>query len=276
MKKIFSLAIALIAFVGVANAQDYDMTVELADGSSVTYHTRNVTDVIFGEEADPNEGWTSLGYCYFHENWFGDMYYMEEEGDLAEEYYVEVQKKDDGTAYRLVDPYGPAWPLSIYTENYTYDTWENHYYVELNVQYGEDEVYVELQDTGMSWDWGDLTDGPDPGRMWVYSYSSYYLDNGYSDTMVARYGYFGKFVDGVLTFPTFTSGRSSYGTLLVWFPDYAPTSYYYADTTQFWKLDLNDKSDTPGAKNAPARQNIPENLNVKKVTPQVATLKNLD
>lgn len=60
-------------------------------------------------EEDPNEGWTSLGEVLYGEDYFATVFGSA--GIQVTNYMVECQQNDEyDYMYRLVDPYGQAWP----------------------------------------------------------------------------------------------------------------------------------------------------------------------
>ncbi|MDE7411895.1 MAG: hypothetical protein K2M94_07640 [Paramuribaculum sp.] len=60
-------------------------------------------------EEDPNEGWTSLGEVLYGEDYFATVF--SGAGVSVTNYMVECQQNDEyDYMYRLVDPYGQAWP----------------------------------------------------------------------------------------------------------------------------------------------------------------------
>ena len=65
-----------------------------------------------GDEADPNEGWTSIGNGIFQDGWLLPAVGINQE-DSANWYAVEVQQKDDDQhVYRIVNPYKGASPVA--------------------------------------------------------------------------------------------------------------------------------------------------------------------
>ncbi len=223
MKKILSLATALLALVGSTSAQEYNMIVEKTNGETVTFKVENVEDVIIVERPDENYGWTSLGMCKYGEDFIGSFLYKRTLGDYVCDYYVEVQQNEDNSGmYRLVNPYGPdVYPFA---SNTTYDS-EQNYYIEINCTDPEG-VYIPLQDTGMTW--GSY------GRIWVYSYAMYYMDLGYTLSEVKELGLCGTLSKGKITFPA--------NTLLLYAPSYNTTNYYLANMYNGFVVDTNDKS----------------------------------
>ncbi len=235
MKKIFTLAIALIATIGVAEAQTYDLYITRTNGEQIKYRVDRIDKITYVERPDENEGWTSLGKGIYGEDFVGTLFGI---GGVAAslvcEYEVEIQEKDDQPGlYRLVNPYAEdVYPFFSYCADY--DDEEN-YYIEINAC-DPDGVYIELQPTGSSW--------MSYGMIYVYSSAGYYLDRNYPMTYVKDAGFTGTLKDGVITFPT--------GELLSAFPSYS-TSTYYANKNDGFKVVLPGYEDT--TKTAKKRNN---------------------
>ncbi len=203
-----SLLVALLAVSNIAQAQDYDLYIEEVNGDTAKIRVENILEFAHVERADENVGWTSLGYCLYGEDLLGSALYSTKDGDLCCEYYVEVQTSDETPGlYRLVNPYSPdVYPLAT-EELYSYDI-DNNYYMEINATDPE-AVYIEYQDTGMSW-------GSFFGRFYVYCMAlwCYEVYGGYSWAQLKEEGYFGTLTDGVITFPqnTLASQFKAYGS----------------------------------------------------------------
>ncbi len=228
MKRIYLFVLPLIATANISKAQNYDMFVEKINGEIIKYKVENIEKVTIAERPDPNEGWTSLGYCLYSEDFIGSTLYTNTLGDLCCEYYVEVQESDEQAGlYRLVNPYGPE--VYPYTSKTTYDTEEN-YYLEINAT-DPDGVYIEYQDMGLTW--GRY------GRFYVYSYAARNHDLGNSWETIKNAGYCGTLKDGVITFPE--------SRLLTQFPAYS-SGYFSANTNNKFKLDTSDKSEKIGSR----------------------------
>lgn len=71
----------------------------------------NLTKIVDDPNANPNEGWTSVGEATFQDGWVLTAFGVDQ--TLAENHYkVELQQNDaDQNVYRLVDPYHGNFPL---------------------------------------------------------------------------------------------------------------------------------------------------------------------
>lgn len=128
-------------------------------------------------------GWTSLGMATVTSNLFNATF-----GAPGVTYEVEAQQKDDTPGlYRLVNPYGAAFP---YNSPGDYDDTCN-YFVEIDAT-DPNAVVIPLQNTGADWGYGYFH---------IYSYGAYFLDNGYTKEDIASTQYAGSLQDGVITFP---------------------------------------------------------------------------
>ena len=147
--------------------------------------------------------WESLGYATYTEDFMTTFYSV---GNLT--YEVEIQENSLVSGYyRLVNPYGEAY---YWNEEGDWDDSQDWYF-EIHAEDPE-AVYIELQETGMDWGYGNIIMG---------SLASYYMANGYTLEEMKSYGYTGTMEDDIITFPT--------STLLICMPDYS-SSYYYANT----------------------------------------------
>ncbi len=237
MKKIFTLLFALFATSGAIYAQsngDEDEGVVRVHSALSRYTNYNMAD-IESITLRADKSWTSLGYCLYSEDFIGSVLYPSSGsvGDYCCEYYVEVQEKNDQPGlYRLVNPYHPD--IYPYASKTTYDT-EHNYYIEINAC-DPDGVYIDLQDVGLSW--GEF------GRIYVYSVAAFWVANGETLEEQKYYGETGSLKNGVITFPL--------EMLYLYLPEYNSNMYYYANRNGKFKVDLNDKSDRPGAKSKKA------------------------
>ena len=103
-------------------------------------------------------------------------------------YNVEIQESVDNPGkYRLVNPYGEAYP---YNEPGDWDA-DNTYYLTIDAT-NPDAVNIVSDYLGVDWGYG---------MMWVMSAADYFLLTGQAtqDQLLAA-GYYGKLVDGVITF----------------------------------------------------------------------------
>ncbi|MCD8312798.1 MAG: hypothetical protein LUC24_01390 [Bacteroidales bacterium] len=179
------------------------LAVTYGDGDAQEYAYKSFT---FSLSAEP---WTSLGYCEYTEDFMTTFWSVENVT-----YEVEIQENTDTPGlFRLVNPYGEAYP---YNDPGDWDDSQN-WYIEINAC-DPDGVYIDLQDTGCDWGYGDI---------YVYSMAANYLDYGYPLSVVKAAGYCGTYADGVITFPT--------EQLLIYMPGYS-SSIYYANTNGAFKV----------------------------------------
>lgn len=132
-----------------------------------------------------DDPWQSLGMCAYTDDVVMPMY--TEEGSTCT-YEVEIQERTDKPGlFRLVNPYGEAFPFYQYAVAYP----DKDVYVEIDAR-DPNAVTIAYQSVGL-----DLGDG----ELGIYSAAAYYLDNGYTAEEVAAAGLFGTYADGVITFP---------------------------------------------------------------------------
>jgi hypothetical protein len=138
-------------------------------------------------------------------------------------YQVEIEESVDNPGkYRLVNPYGEAFP---YNEPGDWDA-DNTYYLTIDAT---DPEYVNLVQSDLGIDWGS-------GPMTALGLADYFLatDKEVTKDMLKAAGYYGKLVDGVITFNAKTLG------LIM------GTSMYYANTLGEFKVVLpGESTDTP-------------------------------
>jgi len=197
----------------------YDKNEKMVHTDTFTFNYRPFS----AAEEDPNEGWTSLGYCRYTDDTFTYMFYEDPVPYVV--YSVELQEKDDEPGlYRLVNPYGADYPLN---EPGDYDPNTDHYLV-VNAT-DPDGVYIENSPTSLMWD-------PSAGYLTVWSLAdyAYAVGQGTRDQIKAA-GMCGKLENGVITFPV----RS---LLIEWsnMPD-----AYYANLEGKWKLDMTNLTTAP-------------------------------
>ena len=153
--------------------------------------------------------WTSLGNATYTDDFMTTFYSVGNET-----YEVEIQENSMYPGYyRLVNPYGAAYPWNETYDDGTAD-WDTSqdWYFYIDAQ-DPDGVYIELQETGMDWGYGNIIMGS-----LAYYYMAVY---GYTLDEMKSYGYTGTLADGIITFPS--------NTLLICMPDYN-SGYYYANT----------------------------------------------
>lgn len=121
-------------------------------------------------------------------------------------YYVEIQQHLESPGrYRLVNPYGAAYP---YNESGDYDA-SKDYYMEIDAT-DPDGVVMPMFYSGMDWGYGEFG---------FISMASYYIDmQGYPFETVKEDGYCGTFKDGIITFPA--------GAMLIGMANYNDFSLY--------------------------------------------------
>ena len=128
--------------------------------------------------------WVSLGNALYREGFVSSWY----EDVEALEYEVEILENSLAPGYyRLVNPYGEAYP---YNDPGDYDT-DKDYYLEIHAEDPEG-VWIPLAQSNMHWGDGYFTMG---------SYAAYLMDYGYTLEELKGYGVTGTLVDGVITFP---------------------------------------------------------------------------
>lgn len=223
----------------LSNEEAYDMAWEIINGT-VDYneseesgqHDFQLTEaeeytvvaVSFDETGSPqryswytfttsqNSPWESLGMATYREDLMTTFYNID---NLVYDVEIEASTETPGL-YRLVNPYGAAYP---YNEEGSYDTSENHYMV-IDAQNPE-AVTIQQTYTGMNWGYGEV---------FVWSLAEYLLNNGSTAEEIAASGYFGKFENGVITFPT--------KTLLISMPELENGGLYYSNLNGLFAVAL--------------------------------------
>ena len=219
----------------------------------------NVVAVSFDETGTPKRyswysfelstsPWQSLGMATYREDLMTTFYNID---NLVYDVEIEASTETPGL-YRLVNPYGAAYP---YNEEGDYDTSENHYMV-IDAQNPE-AVTIQQTYTGMNWGYGEV---------FVWSLAEYLLNNGSTAEEIAASGYFGKFENGVITFPT--------KTLLISMPELENGGLYYSNLNGQFAVALPGYS-IPGYY-APAlapAQRATKQIDKKIITPDSPSLK---
>ncbi len=200
MKKSFFLAVLLIATTSVAYAQDekYDgdrvMDIHLVGNQTSSFMVEDIESITF------SSGWSTIGIGQYTEDFLASWYWQKEEGDMVVTYEVEIQEKDDTPGlYRLVDPYGAAYPYNDGKKYYD-DSWV--FYMEINAS-DPDGVFIKRQETNFT---GSPSVEPFKyGQLWVSSWAwEGFLSQGLSLSDAKKQkGVVGKLEDGVITFPQF-------------------------------------------------------------------------
>lgn len=176
--------------------------VEITEAGTVRYPMATPGEYIavaisFDAEGNPQEAamaefeyvggagpvWNSLGMGQYTEGFVCSLFNVQ-----PVSYVVEVQECEDKPGlYRMVNPYGEAYPLNQAGD---WDT-SKDYYLEINAEDPEG-VYIEAQKLGFDWGYG----------MFSASSYAYMLMANYDLETIKAAGYCGKLQDGVITFPT--------------------------------------------------------------------------
>lgn len=170
----------------------------------------------YGGGANP---WKSLGMGLYTEDFVSSMF---TEDGASCTYEVEVlESTEEPGRYRLVNPYGAAFPLNEVDD---YDPAATNY-LEINAT-DPDGVYIPTQEIGLDYGYGPMA---------IASWGYYYYENGYDFATLKENGYLGTLKDGVITLPTFKrEDKESYYQALL----YMGTSGYYAGVNGAFKLVL--------------------------------------
>ena len=152
----------------------------------VVWGTNGMQTKVFTETyvTEPNpEVFKSIGKGLFTDGLVGAWFEAPEPT-----YEVEVEESVDNPGkYRLVNPYGEAYP---YNEPGDWDA-ENTYYLTIDATNPE-AVNIPQADLGINWGYG---------WMWTMSAADYFLQtNQATEEQLLAAGYYGKLVDGVITF----------------------------------------------------------------------------
>lgn len=228
--------------------------------ASATFNWQGLTPV------DPDEGWTSLGFVRYTDGYVCAAYLVPN----GTTYYVQLQESQKKKGYyRLVDPYGEAYP---YNDDGDYDPTMPSYLLINGTD--PDFIYIELSPQSFNWGRGELE---------CYSYSSYFMEvQGYPIEEVKAAGYGGWIEDGIMTFPDYpvytgtqtTAKQANTELLSLWGGEgyyyanyeidydkfiesgqtvqdfvYAPNGYIYAP----WRVDMNTSTTQAVAKRDNAR-----------------------
>jgi hypothetical protein len=155
--------------------------------------------------------WKSLGQCTYVDDFITSFWGVE---NIA--YNVEIQENMLQPGYfRLVNAYGAAYP---YNGDGDYDDSQD-YYLEIHAE-DPDAVYMNVQNVGMDWGYGEISVG---------SLAGYYIDReGKTLEEMKAAGYTGTYKDGIITFPT--------SSLVVGMTDYNNGSMRYANNNGAFKV----------------------------------------
>ncbi len=154
MKKIFALAIALLAVANIATAQERTKTmlVNKTDGTSVEYLIPNVESVTFGESP-----WVSLGI-----GTFADAFFFEDV------YNVEIQQNiDSPNEFRIVQPYYEGLVAEGYIS--AHDDYTGGQYFYFTIKNSGDKI------GSLTISHDNLIDYEDYNSGWYYSYYGSYV-----------------------------------------------------------------------------------------------------
>lgn len=198
--------------------------------------------------------WTSLGKGLYTDDLVYPLY---TKGNPSTTYEVEIQEHSETPGlYRLVDPYGSAFPYYESAVAYTSTVIVVH-------AEDPDAVYVPLQSTGLTLSSGD-------GEMSILSVGADYYDfygDEYYETL-KKNGYFGTLKDGVITFPSFVAKDKETGEALYTYQGYVLFSdedVYGMGRNGEWKIVLPSAVDATARKAARFAANLNKyNVNAKK------------
>jgi hypothetical protein len=152
-----------------------------ADGEVIEPHT---VEFEFWVAADSNP-WTSLGYAKYTDDVIAPLL-----GATVPAYYVQVlESKEQPGLFRLLDPYGPAFPMYQSAESY-----KDGSYIEIDATDPQGVWIVGWQSTGFNI--------LDKGLVSITS-DAWYQANALGATKeeVKEVGYCGTYANGVITFP---------------------------------------------------------------------------
>ncbi len=232
MKKTLTLAIALLSFVGMANAQQRMLQITRTNGSVVNYEYNSVESVSFSNSND----WQTIGMGEYTEGVLSDYLYLDYLGDMIDTWAVEVQENIETPGlYRIRNPYADYpknYLLLYYIEDAYYDDTQSHY-LEIDAT-NPDCVWIRtVQYTG--WYIGEYYGGD----FSIWSMAAYWMEQGYTWDEEVAYGDFGTLRDGVITFPDetlilqlgyYTYSANLYGNFRLVLPDAVQNSKSHAPT----------------------------------------------
>lgn len=150
---------------------------------------------------------------------------------------------------RMKNAYGENWPGNA---DGSLTISKKDSYIELNIS-DPDAVFIPMNQ--------DLNVDLGYGGMFVTSIAAYYIEEGdYSAEEIKEKGLFGKFEEGIITFPNIQVGNGNvYGSLLLHMPDYSVDDWYYAG--KGFELDLREWYWT-SVEDVKASPEKPENVGV--------------
>ena len=214
-KEALALANSLVGYndlmTGLTPRTSYTLVVWATNG----IFARVITETY---KTEPNpEVFKSLGMATYTDDIVSTLF-----GAPTVTYQVEIQESVDNPGkYRLVNPYGEIYP---YNEPGDWDA-DNTYYLTIDAT---DPDYVNLVESDLGIDWGY-------GPMTALSFADYFIATGWATKEELKAdGYYGKLVDGVITFNVKTLGLAMGSDL------------YYANQLGEFKVVLPSAStDTP-------------------------------
>lgn len=182
---------------------------------------------------DPNEGWKSLGYVDYSDGFVCScpVLFLPEP---LQTYSVEIQESEETAGiYRLVNPYGAAYPYSNVEEDNPY--LPKYLYIDASnpdkvvILESPQDLTLYAQDQ-----YGNVVPATDLTLCW--SLADYYRQNGYTDDQIAAAGaYFGTYTNNKITFPAAfiqtQNGEQFLNSALIanWeFPDYPEDDGLYS------------------------------------------------
>ena len=145
-------------------------------------------------------------------------------------YEVEIQESVDNPGkYRLVNPYGEAYPANSPGD------WDDsrNYYLTIHAE-NPDCVYIEAQKLGFDWGYG---------MFGIYSLAADMLYAGETEADVISAEVAGTLKDGVITFPV--------KSLLISMANYQKGAWYYANGNGAFKVVLPGYGDAEGDEETP-------------------------
>ncbi len=169
--------------IGEDLSGDLQLVVAVVNDDAVASYA----SVFFEYYAGGASPWKSLGKGLYTEGLVSDAFGLD-----ALTYEVEIKENTENPGlYRLIDPYGSAWEYASYNNATPCE------YLEVNAT-DPTAVYILPQMIGVNLDGANLG---------LASMGGYYLSSGEATIEdLKTYGMMGTNDNGVITFPTFTSG----------------------------------------------------------------------
>lgn len=162
---------------GIDYGETFTLTLKVLEESTQYGASELALSVVYPEP------WVSLGLATYVDTFVADLW-----SAPNAEYEVELQENQVKPGfYRLVNPYGEAYP---YNDPGDWDD-SRDYFLEIHAE-EPDAVYIEVQGLGFDWGYGEFLMG---------SLAGYYMAQGASLEEMKAEGYTGTLKDGILTFP---------------------------------------------------------------------------